>query len=71
MNEKFGRDDHRHEKSGGGIEKPDARLFANICQMSEIPSDEIINFVKRSERDVQRVGHIFAVKNAARNVTFG
>jgi len=44
---------------------------ADVRQMPEIPGDEIINFMNRSERDVQRVRQKLAVKNAARNVTFG
>ncbi len=46
MNKKFRRYDHRHKEAGGGIKKPQTRLFANICQMPEIPRYEIINFVK-------------------------
>ncbi len=65
MNKKFGCYDHRHEKTGGSIEKPQPRLFADVCQMTEIPRYEIINFVKRSQRDVQRVGDKFSMKNAA------
>ncbi len=69
--EKFGRDDDGREKSGGGVEQTNPRLLADVCQMSEIPGHEIINFVKRSKGDVQRVSQIFAVKNSARDVAFG
>ena len=71
MDEKFGRNDDGRKKSGGGVEKPQARLFADVCQMSEIPRNQIIDFVNRGEREMQRVGDKSAMEYAARNITFG
>src|SRR5215207_3338119 len=70
VHQKFGRDDDGRKKSGGGVEKSDARLLADVCQMPEIPCHEIIDFVKRREGDMKRVRDEFTVKNAARNVAF-
>ncbi len=65
MHQKFGCDNNWREKASGGIKKTNSRLAADIRQMSEIPRNQIINFVKRSQRNVERIGNKFAVKNAA------
>jgi hypothetical protein len=71
MNEKFGRDDRRREKTRRRIEHFEPRLFSHICQMSEIPRYQIIDFMKRGVSDVHRIGDKFSVYNSARNITFG
>jgi hypothetical protein len=65
VDEKFRRHDGGNEKTRRRIKKPNPRLFPHICQVSEIPCHEIINFVKRRESDVKRVGDKFPVKNSA------
>ena len=39
--------------------------------MAEIPRDKIVDLVKRGESDVDGVGDVFAVKDAAVDVAFG
>ena len=39
--------------------------------MAEIPSDKIVDLVKRGESDVDGVGDVFAVKDAAVDIAFG
>jgi hypothetical protein len=53
--QEFRRDNHWDEKAGGGIKQPDTGLTADVGQMSEIPGDKVIYFMKRSQSDVQRV----------------
>ncbi len=65
MDEKFGRNNHRHEKSGGSIEKANPCLLADIGKMTEIPRNEIIDFVKRGKCDVKRVSYKLSMKNSA------
>lgn len=65
VNEKLGSDDNGREKSGGGVKKTHAGLFPDIGEVTEIPCDEIIDFVKRSQRHVNGIGDKFSVENAA------
>src|SRR5690349_16773119 len=39
--------------------------------MAEVPGDQIIYLVKRSERNMQRIGDVLAMKDAARDIAFG
>ena len=71
VDEKLGCYDHRREESGGGIKKAKAGLLSDIGDVSEIPRYQVIDLVKRGKRDVDRVGYIFPVKDAAGNITFG
>src|SRR5262249_34290130 len=59
------------EESGGGIEQFYPRLAMHVRQVAEIPCHQVIDLVKRGERDVQRVAQIFPLKNAAADVTVG
>ena len=68
-NQKLRRHDHRHIKTGGGIEEPNARLAANICQVTEVPGHQVVNLMTGGNRHVQRVGNVFAMKYSARNIT--
>lgn len=45
-------------------------MLANISEMPEVPSYEIVDLVKRRRREVNRIGDIFAVKDAALDVPF-
>jgi hypothetical protein len=38
--------------------------------MAEVPRHQIIDLVKRRNRNVQRIGNVLAMKDAARDVTF-
>jgi hypothetical protein len=38
--------------------------------MTEVPGDQIIHFMDRSNSDVQRIGDVLAMKNPTRNITF-
>ena len=71
MNEKLRRDDRGRKKSGGRIKKANASLLADIGDMPEIPCNEIVYFVEGSQRNMDRIGHKFSVKYAARNVPLG
>lgn len=71
MHQKLGRDDNRREESGGGVEKAETCLFADVCKMAEIPRDDVVDLVKRGKGDVDGVGYVFAVKNAAVDIAFG
>ena len=68
--EKLWGHDHRHEKSSRRIKETYSSLFAHIGEMAKIPGHEIVYFVYGSERDVQRIGNIFSVENAARDIAF-
>ena len=65
MDEKFRRDDRGREKTCGGIEKFDAGLLSNICEMSEVPGHEIVDLMDRRECDVESVGHELSMKDPA------
>ena len=49
MHQKFGRDYCRRKESGGGVEDTHAGLFSDVCDVSEIPCDEIIDLVERRQ----------------------
>ena len=63
--------DHRREESGGGIKKAQAGLLSDVRDVSEIPRHQVIDLVKRSEGDVDRIRDVFSVKDAAGDITFG
>src|SRR5262249_37395995 len=63
--------DLRDEESGCGVEQFYPRLAVHIRQVTEIPRHQIINLMKRGERDVQRVAQVFPLKDAASDVTVG
>lgn len=70
MNQKFRRYDHGGKEAGGGIKQPKTGLFADVGDMAEIPGDEVIDLVIGREGDVDRVGDVLAVKDAAFDVAF-
>lgn len=69
--QKFRGDDNRRKESRRCVEQPQARLFADVCKVAKIPRDEIVDLVKRCERDMDGVGDVFSVKDAAIDITFG
>ena len=70
VDEKFGRNNDRREEPGSRVEQPQACLLADVGDVPEIPRHQIVDLVKRGERDVNSVGEIFPVKNAAFDVAF-
>ena len=46
-------------------------MFADVGDVAEIPRDQIIDLVIRGDGDVDRVGDVFAVKDAAFDVALG
>ena len=71
MNEEFGRDYYGGEEAGGGVEHSESRLFADVGDVAEVPGDEIVDLVKGGEGDVEGVGDVFAVKDAAFDIALG
>ncbi len=69
--EKFGCDDNWREESGGGVEHTEACLFTDVGNVAEIPCDEIVDLVDGGDGDVDCVGDVFAVKDAALDIAFG
>ena len=65
VDEEFGRDYGGRKETGGGVEKADASLFADVGDVAEVPRDEVIDLVERRECDVHRVGEELSVKDAA------
>ena len=45
--------------------------FADVGDVSEIPCNEIIDLVKRRQRDVKSVRQKFSMKNAAGDISLG
>jgi hypothetical protein len=70
MHQKFRRDYLRRKETGRGIEHPDPSLLAHIGEMAEIPCNEVIDLMDRSERDVHRVRHELSVEDPAGDVPF-
>ena len=70
VNEELGRDDDRREESGSGVEQAYAGLFADIGEVAEVPRDEIIDLVKRSQRHVNCVRNELSMKYPPRNISF-
>ena len=68
-NQKLRRHDHGNKKSCGRVEEANARLAPHVCKMTEVPRHQVIDLVKRSKRYMESVGDIFAMKDAARDVT--
>ena len=71
MHQKFRRNDHRRKKTCRCIEQPKPCLLSDICDVTKIPGDEIIDLVKRGKRDVNSVGEILSMKYSARDITLG
>jgi len=69
--QKFRCDDRRGEESGRVVEHFKACLFADIGNMAEVPGDHIVDLVKRSKGDVDRVADVLALENTAFDITFG
>ena len=46
-------------------------MFADVGDVAEVPGDEIIDLVDRRDGDVDGIGDVFAVKDAAFDVALG
>jgi hypothetical protein len=71
VNQELWRDYYGGEEAGGGVEHAESRLFADVGDVAEVPCDEVVDLVKRGEGDVEGVGDVFAVKDAAFDIALG
>jgi len=71
MDQEFRCHYNRGKESGGSIEKSDTRLFAYVRDVTEIPGDEIVYLVKRGDRHVDGVRHIFSMEDAPLDISLG
>src|SRR6185369_1207976 len=68
-NQKLRRHDHGHIKTCRGIEEANTCLPSHVREMTKVPGNEVIDLVIGSKGYVDRVGDVFAMKDAARNIT--
>lgn len=71
VDEEFGGDDGRRGEAGGGVEEAQARLFADVGEMAEIPGDEVIELIDGGDGVMHGVREEAAVDDAAFDVAFG
>src|SRR5215475_6145156 len=68
VDQKLRSHDHRNKETRDSIEQLHSRLTMHICYVTEIPRDQKVSLVDGSDRHVQSVRHILAMKYSSRDI---